>query len=82
MAADEKVGGGLLAQVDEAKRLLTLAETELNEAVAQLAPADKGDKRFSSPMVDVALDKLITARNRLAEARKLLDAHEATARGP
>lgn len=51
--------------------LLTIAESELSLALAQLEELERADKRMVNLVVQAALQKLVVARANLDEARAL-----------
>jgi hypothetical protein len=76
MSEDERNdrGASLQARIDEANRVVRAAEAELEEAVAQLAPVQLGDKRVSSEALDRSFEKLKAARVLVAQLGRILAA--------
>jgi hypothetical protein len=74
MSAEQTPAGSLREQIDEARRLVHDAETDLDDAVARLRPALIGDKRLSNAAMDRSFEKLRAARDRLSELNKRLAA--------
>ncbi len=76
MSEDERNDRGplLQARIDEANRVVRAAEAELEEAVAQLAPVQLGDKRVSSEALDRSFEKLKAARVLVAQLGRILAA--------
>lgn len=62
----------LRSRIGDANRVLAAAETEMEAAVAQLAPVLVGDKRMTSEALDRAFRKLKDARGLIAELEKML----------
>jgi hypothetical protein len=68
---DERVSA-LRSRIADANRLLETAETEMSEAVQQLAPVLVGDKRMTSAALDRSFRKLRDARSLIADLEKML----------
>jgi hypothetical protein len=62
----------LRSRIADANRVLKETEVEMGEAVSQLAPALKGDKRMSSESLDRAFRKLKDARALIVDLEALL----------
>jgi hypothetical protein len=70
---DERVSV-LRSRITDANRLLEAAETEMSQAVEQLAPVLVGDKRMTSEALDRSFRKVRDARTLIADLEKMLTA--------
>ena len=70
---DERVSV-LRSRIADANHLLEAAETEMSQAVDQLAPVLVGDKRMTSEALDRSFRKLRDARALIADLEKMLTA--------
>ena len=62
----------LRTQIDEASKLVRVAEAELDQAVAQLRPLQIGDKGLTSDSLEGAFEKLRAARTLVKNLREVL----------
>ncbi len=67
----------LRLRIADANRLLAAAESEMEQAVAQLAPVLHGDKRMTSVALDRAFHKVKDARGLIAELERMLTSQTA-----
>ena len=62
----------LRSRLTDANQMLAAAETEMENAVGQLAPVLVGDKRMTSEALDRAFHKVKNARVLIADLEQLL----------
>ena len=71
----------LRSRINDANRMLTEAEAEMEVAIGQLEPVLLGDKRMSSQALDQSFRKLKTARQLVADLEGMLAAAMALPQG-